>query len=217
MQADSGNKILNLYHRLPVQEIKTLSFNAFRVAYDGYLNLCKAGIIAPGSLLTICDFTMSSNERRLWVIDPGQATVLFNSLVAHGMGSGEEFATTFSNQPESHQSSLGFYKTGSVYLGSHGNSLRLEGLDTSFNDKAYDRGIVVHGASYVSESFAKQHQRICRSHGCPALPVELAQPIIEAIQGGSCLFIYQDDRHYLENAAWLSESCVQATSYANKQ
>jgi len=169
----------------------------------GYLNLLEAGKINSSSNLTICDFTLSSNVKRLWVIDIQSKKILFHSLVAHGMGTGEEFAVHFSNTQDSHQSSLGFYVTGETYTGNNGYSLNLHGLDGAFNNNAYDRAIVMHGADYVSENFAKANQRLGRSHGCPALPVELAPKVIDRIKDGHCLFIYHTKDNYLSQSYWL--------------
>jgi hypothetical protein len=133
---------------------------------------------------------LSSNSKRLWVIDLATNTILFQSLVAHGRNTGEEFAKSFSNSAQSFKSSLGFYATGEIYSGKHGMSLRLDGLEKGINDNARSRGVVVHGANYVSNSFIKNNKRLGRSQGCPALPEELSKEIINVIKDKSCLFIY---------------------------
>jgi hypothetical protein len=164
----------------------------------------KAGLLNGDShLLTVCDFSMSSNTKRLWVIDMNEKKVLFNSLVAHGKNTGEEFATNFSNTESSLQSSLGFYITDATYDGDNGYSLRLLGMDKGFNDAAYRRAIVMHGADYVSEEFAAMHKRIGRSWGCPAVPRDLTKPIINTIKGRNLLFIYYPDQNYLSKSEWL--------------
>ena len=145
--------------------------------------------------ITLIDFSKSSNEKRLWVIDMDTNVILFQTLVAHGRNTGEEFANAFSNQPESYQSSLGFYTTGEVYNGKHGLSLKLDGLEKGVNDKARDRAVVIHGASYVSDTFIKQNKRLGRSLGCPAIPVEMNDKIINVIKDKSCLFIYHPNRN----------------------
>lgn len=176
----------------------------FEKAYKGFENLKKEGKLPEGSeLLTIADFSRSSNTKRLWVIDLVNKKILFNSLVAHGMGTGEEFAEHFSNTDSSHQSSLGFYITDATYTGKNGYSLKLIGMDKGFNDAALDRAIVMHGADYVNENFAVAHKRIGRSWGCPAVSRELAAPIINTIKGKSCLFIYYPDDNYLKSSEWL--------------
>jgi hypothetical protein len=146
---------------------------------------------------------MSSNTKRLWVIDLNDKKVLFNSLVAHGKNTGEEFATNFSNTESSRQSSMGFYITDATYQGDNGFSLRLLGMDKGFNDAAYRRAIVMHGADYVSDAFAAVHKRIGRSWGCPAVPRELSQSMINTIKGRNLLFIYYPDQNYLSSSEWL--------------
>lgn len=193
-----------LYSSISFEADHKLEFNAFSTALIGFENLKKAGMIDQDShVLTICDFSMSSNSKRLWVIDINDKKVLFNSLVAHGKNTGEEFAQNFSNTESSYQSSLGFYITDATYQGDNGYSLRLLGMDKGFNDAALRRAVVIHGANYVSEDFAAQHQRIGRSWGCPAIPKELTQPIINTIKGKNCLFIYYPDQKYLSSSEWL--------------
>ena len=182
----------------------SLDKTVFEKAFQGFENLKKAGKLHENChLLTICDFSKSSNSKRLWVIDTQEKKVLFNSLVAHGMGTGDEFAEKFSNNESSHQSSVGFYITETTYEGNNGFSLRLIGMDKGFNDAALQRAIVMHGANYVSEDFAKQNKRIGRSWGCPAVPRNLAEPIINTIKDNNVLFIYYPDQNYLNASEWL--------------
>lgn len=193
-----------LYNKINFSNINTLKYDVFEKALTGFENLKKAGKINPETnLLTVCDFSLSSNTKRLWVIDTETGNVLFNSLVAHGKNTGEEFATNFSNIENSLQSSLGFYITDATYEGENGYSLRLLGMDKGFNDNALQRSIVMHGADYVSEDFAKSQKRIGRSWGCPAVPRALAAPIINTIKGQNVLFIYYPDQNYLNKSEWL--------------
>ncbi|WP_407482407.1 murein L,D-transpeptidase catalytic domain family protein [Elizabethkingia meningoseptica] len=193
-----------VYEAIDFTGFNKLSEVVFEKAYLGYENLKKAGKVPESSnLLTICDFSLSSNIKRLWVIDVKEKKVVFNSLVAHGKGTGEEFAEKFSNRESSHQSSLGFYTTENTYQGDNGYSLKLEGLDAGYNDAAYKRAIVVHGADYVNEAFALQHKRIGRSWGCPALPRDVATSIIDTIKDKNVLFIYYPDQNYLACSQWL--------------
>jgi L,D-transpeptidase catalytic domain len=145
---------------------------------------------AKKQILTLIDYSRPSTERRLWVIDLKTNQVLFHELVAHGKGSGENYAKTFSNAPRSRTTSLGAFETLATYRGKHGYSLKLRGLDRGVNDNAEVRAIVIHGASYVSEAFAKQHGRLGRSWGCPALDDAVARKVIDAIKDGSVLFAY---------------------------
>lgn len=187
---------------------KDLSATAFHMALKGYFSLREQDRIEKKNLLTIVDFSQSSNNKRFFVLDIKNGKVLYQSLVAHGKNSGEEFAKKFSNIPESNMSSLGFYVTGETYHGKHGLSMKLDGMDLSFNDKARDRAIVVHGAEYVSNDFIRQHKRLGRSQGCPALPESLTAPVINTIKGKSCLFIYYPDKEYTQRSACLNPANV---------
>jgi len=174
-----------------------LRFEVFEKAMTGYLNLRETGHLAANQQhLTVVDFDLPSTEKRLWVLDLANDKVLFHTLVAHGHNSGENGAQQFSNTNESNMSSLGFYVTGQEYEGKHGHSLRLQGLDEGFNTNAFARAIVMHGADYVSEQFIKQNGRLGRSLGCPALPLDQYSQIIDAVQGGSCLFLSKSNAGY---------------------
>lgn len=164
-------------------------FAIFEKALKGY-NLLLDQITVSKPLLTIIDFTKSANEKRMWVIDLEKKKLLYHCLTAHGRNSGDVFANSFSNVPNSNKSSLGFYVTGSTYIGKHGTSLILKGIEPEINDQAEARRIVMHGADYVSEEFISKHGRLGRSLGCPAVPVGLHKEIIKTIANGSCLYIY---------------------------
>jgi hypothetical protein len=151
-------------------------------------------------IVTIIDFSKPSTEKRLFILDLRNQQVLYHTFVAHGKNTGANMATKFSNNKGSNQSSLGLYRTGESYQGKHGYSLRLDGLEKGFNDNARGRAVVMHSASYVSESFIKRHGRLGRSWGCPAVPVEISEEIIDLIKGGSCLYIYANDSNYIENS-----------------
>ncbi|WP_300674907.1 murein L,D-transpeptidase catalytic domain family protein [Soonwooa sp.] len=197
----------SIYNSISFEGNDVLNFEVFNKAYLGFQNLKKSGALnEDAKLLSICDFSLSSNKKRLWVIDVESKTVLFNSLVAHGKGTGEEFATNFSNQENSHQSSLGFYVTEATYNGDNGYSLRLIGMDKGYNDAAMKRAIVVHGADYVSDDFIRSEKRLGRSWGCPAVPRALAEPIINSIKDKTCLFIYYPDQNYLSHSEWLKDA-----------
>ncbi|MXV50869.1 hypothetical protein GS399_07770 [Pedobacter sp. HMF7647] len=175
-----------------------LDINVFKKALVGFYNMKQEGILSK-DLITIVDLSRSSKQKRLWVIDVANRKLLFNSLVAHGQGSGDDVATNFSNNAESHQSSLGFYVTEGTYFGKHGLSLKLNGMDAGYNNNALSRAIVMHAADYVSQNFINQHGRLGRSFGCPALPPELSKPIIDQVKGHSCLFINGTDGAYKSN------------------
>lgn len=177
----------------------TPDFEAFATAMQGYQKLMMQGKI-KNQKLSIIDFNLSANKERFWVLDMQNKEVLYHTLVAHGRNSGEEYAKTFSNNVGSYQSSLGFYLTSYTYEGKHGNSLKLLGLEKNINDKAFNRGIVIHGASYVSEEFIQNNGRLGRSLGCPAVPEEVCSNLVTSIKNGSCVFIYKKDPSYFSSS-----------------
>jgi hypothetical protein len=156
----------------------------------GFISLQMTGVIRNTDVLSIVDFSLPSNQKRLFVIDMLNGRLLFNTFVAHGRNSGKLMATRFSNRNNSLMSSLGFYLTGDTFTGSHGYSLRLEGLEHGWNDHAFGRSIIIHSADYVSEEHIQRSGYLGRSEGCPAIPETLNAPIIDEIKGGSCLFVY---------------------------
>jgi hypothetical protein len=192
-----------VYKALDANEFELPKQESFAEALKGFYLLKEKGLIKK-DILTLVDFSLSSNTKRLWVIDLKTNVVLFQSLVAHGRNTGEEFATRFSNAAESFQSSLGFYVTGEVYKGKHGLSLKLDGLEKGINDRARQRAVVVHGADYVSDSFIKGNKRLGRSQGCPAVPVELASEIISTIKDKSCLYIYHPSIDHTKESKLIS-------------
>lgn len=181
-----------------------LSEKAFQYAVKGYDYLKEKGKIINENIISIVDFTKPSYVKRLFVIDLQHCKILFNTYVAHGQGSGKEFANRFSNIPESYQSSLGFYLTSDTYTGKNGFSMHLEGIEKGINDKADERAIVMHGAPYVSETYIRSMGYLGRSWGCPAVPEKLNKPIIEKIKNGSCLFIYSNNKKYFSNSKILN-------------
>lgn len=153
--------------------------------------------------LVLIDYTKPSREERLWVVDMERGRVLFRELVAHGKGSGAGRATRFSNVPGSLATSVGVFLTADIYRGEHGKSLRLDGLEPGFNDKARERAIVIHAAGYVDAGLAKRQGRIGRSWGCPALPPATASAIIDEIAGGALVFAWGADDEWQKRSAFL--------------
>ena len=192
-----------LYDSLKLGEFG-LNQKAFAYAWRGYLKLYEKGQIANPGYLSIADFTQSSKNKRLYILDLQEMKMFMNTYVAHGRNSGGEFAKTFSNRPDSHKSSLGFYVTGKTYTGVHGLSLEISGLEKGINDKALARRIVIHGAEYVSDNFIESNPFIGRSYGCPAVPATERDIIINAIKEGSCLFIYHPSNLYLNKSKILN-------------
>jgi hypothetical protein len=179
----------SIYNNIDSTNFLMPDHKVFQKALKGFYAF-KANGQVEKDIITIIDFSLSSTAKRLWVIDLNSNKVLYQSLVAHGIKSGDEFANSFSNKGNSYKSSLGFYVTGETYKGKHGMSLKLDGLEKGINDNARPRGVVFHGSDYVSDSFVKSHQKLGRSQGCPALPKELSGKIIGTIKNKSCLFIY---------------------------
>ena len=195
---DISEKATLLYNELNLEEMG-LSEEAFDYAYRGYEYLLKKKMIAEPDYLTICDFSQSSKNKRLYLIDLSNNEVVLNTYVAHGRNSGGEYATRFSNKPSSRQSSLGFYVTKNTYFGENGLSLRMEGAEPGINDKAYRRAIVLHGADYIGYGSAG------RSYGCPAVPKKESKTIINTIKNGTCLFIYHPQKKYLQSSKILND------------
>ena len=165
----------------------------------------SSGGVRRDDVLTVIDYSLPSTQPRLWVFDLEGDRLLFRELVAHGSGSGDNLAARFSNLDGTHESSLGVFRTGDTYEGKNGYSLRLHGLEAGTNDQAFARTIVMHGAWYVSREQAERQGRIGRSWGCPAVPVAMAKPIIDAIRGGSLLFAYYPQPEWLRTAAYGGE------------
>jgi hypothetical protein len=155
-------------------------------------------------LVTIVDYSVPSDKRRLAVADVQTGKVLFYTYVAHGKGSGSRYATHFSNEPGTDASSLGVFLTGAAYDGKHGYSLRLDGLDPRFNGAAYRRDIVIHSAWYVSKTFAQEHGRLGRSWGCFALSPRVESAIVRLIRGGTVLVGYYPDPLWLHSSVILN-------------
>lgn len=191
----SDSNIESIYNRLNSSQFTLPNLESFKEALKGYYLLKKKGLVQK-DILTLVDFSLSSNVKRLWVIDLDTNTILYNSLVAHGRNTGEEYANSFSNSNSSYKSSLGFYVTGEIYNGKHGMSLKLDGLEKGINDNARERGVVMHSANYVSNSFIKCNKRLGRSQGCPAIPEDLLRGIVNTIKNKSCLFIYHPSRSF---------------------
>lgn len=179
---------------------KDVFFNAFK----GFEYLKNKGLLKKTSVLTICDYSQSSRNRRLYVIDLVNSRLLFNTYVSHGKNSGNEFATSFSNFNNSNKSSLGFLITGQPYTGKAGFSLQLNGMEPGINDRVKMRSIVFHGSKFVGETILGTRGTIGRSLGCPAVPYGVHFRLIDAIKGGSCVFMSYPDNIYAHTSAILN-------------
>ncbi|MBN2213909.1 MAG: murein L,D-transpeptidase catalytic domain family protein [Bacteroidales bacterium] len=193
---------LKVYDQLHDNE---LSFEGMKLAMAGFEKIIEEYPDLNKNLLTIIDYSRPSTAKRLFVIDLTKNAVIFKSYVAHGKNSGLNHAESFSNRIRSYESSLGFFITGNTYYGKHGYSLRLKGLEEEINDNAFKRAIVMHAAVYVSEDFIKVNGRLGRSYGCPAVPVEGHQYLIDLIKNNTCLFAYYPDNEYLSVSKYLKQ------------
>ncbi|MFC3117151.1 murein L,D-transpeptidase catalytic domain family protein [Cellvibrio fontiphilus] len=163
----------------------------------------KSGM-EPARNLTMIDYSLVSTQKRLWVFDLVSGKLLFHELVAHGKNTGENFARHFSNTYGSLQTSLGLFRTKETYMGANGYSLRMEGLEEGFNDKAMERAIVFHGAPYVDLKLAQKLGHLGRSYGCPAVRNGIARKVIDTIKGDQFLFSYYPDKHWLASSKFLN-------------
>lgn len=164
----------------------------------------------PAARLAVIDFSLPSSEQRLWIFDLQRKKLLLQDLVAHGAGSGDNYAAAFSNVEGSHQSSIGLFRTQESYIGRHGYSLRMDGLEPGINDLARQRAIVIHAADYVDPSWVDRYGRIGRSQGCPAVRPEVASMVVDNLKGGQFMFSYYPDEHWLATSEFLN--CPQRDS-----
>lgn len=199
----ASKNLSGLYSNIHLEEYG-LSQKAFEFALKGYYYLLNNNKIINNDYITICDFSQSSRNKRLYIIDLKNGRLLINTYVAHGRNSGGEFATRFSNRPESLESSLGFYITENTYIGEHGLSLKIKGVEKGFNDRAASRMIVLHGAVYAESNFLAHNGFLGRSFGCPAVPASESKAIINTIKNGTCFFIYHPSAIYLNGSAILN-------------
>lgn len=204
MEVFSDN-LCNLYEEVGLAAYN-LDYEAFEFGMIGYLNLKDDGKITNSSLLTIIDYTKSANEKRFYTINLDSKKVLYHTYVAHGENTGGEYARYFSNRMSSHQTSIGFYITGETYRGKRGFSLKLDGAESGINHNMRRRGLVVHGANYVSENYIQRNGRLGRSWGCPSLPSKLNAEVINTIKGGTLIFGYSKDKKYYSRSNILSRS-----------
>ena len=190
----------SLYRSMQLEGV--VNWKAFRQAVAGYYKIDNR----KREVLTLIDFSRPSTAKRLFVFDMRERKVLFSSVVSHGKNSGDNYATSFSNEYGSYKSSLGFYLTESTYQGKNGYSLILNGLEKGINDRARERAIVMHGAAYADPSVVSRGGRLGRSFGCPAVPQKLSRPIIDAIKGGSVMYIYAETPDYLAHSSVLKDA-----------
>jgi hypothetical protein len=184
-------------------ETDNLDPNVLRLSLKAYVKARQRGLDSK-QLLTIIDYSKPSSERRLWVFDLKHGRELFNTWVSHGKNSGGSVASSFSNSPGSLKSSLGVFVTDEPYMGGHGLSLRIKGLEHGINDNAYSRDIVFHGARYVNSQTASQYGQVGRSWGCPAVSQDTIKSLIDTIKENTVIFAYYPDKHWLNSSEFLT-------------
>jgi hypothetical protein len=147
------------------------------------------GSIDQRDYIGIADFSLPSRTPRFHVLNVAEGTAA-SYLVAHGRGSDPThtgWLERFSNEPRSHATSAGAYRTDGYYVGEHGRSMRLVGLDAT-NDNAASRAIVVHGAWYVSEEIVAHFGMLGRSEGCLAVSNSSLNEILAKLGPGHLIY-----------------------------
>ena len=187
-----SEEAISLYDSMHLRKFG-LSKKAFEYAWKGYQRLLKVGRLNKKDVLSICDFSQSSEEKD-YIIDMEEKKVLLNTYVAHGRKSGGEYAKSFSNSPESHKSSLGFYVTRRTYYGDHGLALKIEGLEKGINDWLMKERLWSMAQIMWVIDFLRNNKFNGRSFGCPAVPEKDTEKVINTIKDGSCFFIYHPDK-----------------------
>lgn len=198
--------------RADFASIGSLTPSVFDLAIGAAACAVRSGDADVPETLTVIDYSLPSTTKRLWVFDLVGRRLLYEELVAHGSGSGQNLATAFSNTPDSHQTSLGLFVTDRTYVGKNGYSLRMDGLDAGFNDRARERAIVIHGASYVDAALATAQGRIGRSWGCPAVRPAVARELIDRVAGGGMVFAYYPDAKFLKDSKFVQCAAAAATA-----
>jgi hypothetical protein len=181
-----------------------LKKSVLQIAMKAKMCAMKKGLNPKNDIITVIDYSLPSTAKRLFVINLNKAEIMYSLHTAHGQGSGDNYAHKFSDQPQSHQSSLGVFLTGDIYEGHHGPSLSLIGMEKDFNSNAYKRHVVIHAANYVSDDFARKHGRLGRSHGCPALEPKYTKEVIETIKNGTLLVNYYPDPKWIKQSEYLN-------------
>lgn len=176
---------------------------------------CSQQLNVPhNKILTVIDYSIPANKKRMWVFDLAANKLLFYTYVSHGIKSGALTTQYFSNKNDSKASSIGVYKTEKSYYGREGISLRLDGLDPGFNTNAQNRAIVMHGGWYMDEHFIKKYGRSGRSWGCPAIPLEIIKPVVETIKENSLMVVYYPNDSWFLTSKFLNCPLITASTNA---
>ena len=187
-----------------ITQSKRIDMNSkvYEIALKG-INAIQDSLHEKIKYLAVVDFSLPSTSKRFYLIDLTDTSLVCSEYVCHGKQSGENYATSFSNTVHSYKSSLGFYRLSESYIGQHGLSIRMDGLDKGYNDNARERAIVMHAADYADTSVIQMWGRLGRSHGCPALPKETFSSIASIIENNTIIFHYYPDEKYLKESVWL--------------
>ena len=195
--------------------VRTLSHpEALRRAFQAYYGYAAAHpeqVRKP--YLYFVDYGLDSRTPRGYVFDMRALTVVDGPFtVAHGRGSSAARAGVpmrFSNRNGSAATSLGLFLAQETYAfsGTAGGQryrslgLRLRGLSGRFNSAARTRGVVVHGAPYVTRLLAG------RSEGCPAMEQSRAQRLLPRLANGGLVFLFSPhDESWLRDDPWSQDS-----------
>ncbi len=192
------------------RQIPRTSHAALEAGLSAWRHAVASGAVNRTEVLTVIDYSRPSTEPRLFVIDVPGRRVRYTERVAHGKGSGENATERFSNREGSRMTSLGVFLAAETYQGQHGPSLRLDGLEPGFNDRARERAIVMHGADYVNDAIIASQGRLGRSWGCPAVRPAIAKTLIETIKDGSLVVAYYPDADWLARSEFLRASETKA-------
>lgn len=168
----------------------------YNVVHKAWQNAYNSGQTKKTTFVYV-DFSQPSTSKRLYVYDGQTNTLLYNTYVSHGAGSGTgTIPTRFSNVNGSKASSLGVQITKEFYQGSHGKNLRIQGLET-WNNNAYSRYIEIHGASYIGNG------RTGTSWGCYAVPQSEISYVLNLIGVGTIVVAYYPDANWLQTSKYL--------------
>ena len=179
-----------------------IPYQAVRTAFKAYEHAKMLGYDKQ-HILTIVDYALPSDHKRLIVLDAQHEKLLFDTYVSHGTHSGDRYARHFSNKDNSHESSLGVLVTGKPYEGLLGYSLRLRGLEKRFNSNVYERDIVVHPATYVGKKIATKFHEVGKSFGCLAVNSKIAPHLINLIKSGTIIVNYYPSQPWLTHSRFL--------------
>jgi hypothetical protein len=212
-RGESGSQAVRVQRALArlAHRVDTSDRDALRMAFRAYYNYRAAHpekVRKP--YLYFVDYGLDAETPRGYVFDMRELRIVEGPfLVAHGRGSRarDGVPRRFSNRHGSEATSLGLFLAQETYSFSGrtggrrytSTGLRLRGLSGRFNALAWERGVVVHGAPYVSGG------RAGRSEGCPAVSPARARTLIPRIRNGGLVFLYSPhDRTWKSEDPWAS-------------